>query len=312
MQAVFFITLITTVIAIMSAIISGGSSNSAQLKASYIAETRDYFEAMAKVVLNDITRQNMHANPKDYTDVAEYVRNMPQLKQLSPGRTEDAASDAWGRPLQGRIYTVYETLQASGGINVTVPVTAMAFVSAGPDGVMQTTLPTVTQLNQVTGISAPAGSDDIVLTFHNRRAQEDLFASTQASLRRIGSAAVKELQGRLADHRQKRLKVYQQDISAGKPVNIDMLDVTQDVDAPRFLKLDDSEQGLANRRSLGVDGDFNTLERTVNGGRMEVIAAAPASLAAPLVLRIRNTGSPTPWGKPANSFNYQIEVTAIQ
>ncbi|RYG61564.1 MAG: hypothetical protein EON60_03040 [Alphaproteobacteria bacterium] len=287
----------------MGSIIAGISSSSAKLNADFKVETQTYLEAVRTVVTTDITPEFMHANPNNLATLAAYLRGMPQLKQLASARTGDAATDAWGRELRGAIFTANEALQA----NVFAPVTGIALVSAGPDGVFQTTVPTVTQLSQVTGIAAPSGSDDIVVTFNNRRAQEDVFASMQAALRRIGTAAVKELQGRLATHREKQLVAYQKAITEGKSPDISMLDVSKDPTAPTFKKLDSTTAGLANRSALGIDGDFDMLQRTVKGGSMEVVATAPATAADPLILKLQNTKKATPWSK----VTYQLEVTAL-
>ncbi|RYG61746.1 MAG: hypothetical protein EON60_02370 [Alphaproteobacteria bacterium] len=287
----------------MGSIIAGMSSSSAKLNADFKVETQTYLEAVRTVVTSDITPEFMHANPSNYTTLATYLRGMPQLKQLASSRTGDAATDAWGRQLRGAIFTANEALQA----NVFAPVTGIAMVSAGPDGVFQTTVPNVTQLSQITGISAPSSSDDIVITFNNRRAQEDVFASMQAAMRRIGTAAVKELQGRLSAHREKQLAAYQKAITEGKSPDINMLDVSKDSTAPTFKKLDSTTAGLANRRALGVDGDFDVLQRTVRGGSMEVVATAPATAADPLILKLQNTKKATPWSK----VTYQLEVTAL-
>ncbi len=312
MQAIFFLSLISMIMAIMASMIAGGSSGASQLTADRVVETREFFKGMSKVVLSDITHEYLNANPQGYTDIGDYIRNYQQLRQLAPGRYENPATDAWGRPLEGRIFTVYESLQSSGNIRVVVPVTAIAFVSAGPDGEFQTVLPTVTMLSQVIGMQPPAGSDDIVLTFHNRRAQEEQFAAMQASLRRIATASVKELQTRVSDYRQQKLKEYQDQVTGGVVADIDNIDITNDPAAPRFLPLTNTAQGLANRRALGIDGEFATLERKINGGSMEVTSSAPALLSEPLTLRLVNGSTPTSWGNPRNSFNYQIEVTAIE
>lgn len=315
MQAVFILSLVTMIMAIMGSMIAGGTSGASQLTADRITETRTLFTDISKVILNDITRQHLHANPQGITDPAEYIRNMPAVKQLASGRYADPAADAWGNPIQGRIFTTYENLQTSSAIRVVVPVTGFAFVSGGPDGIIQTNLPTVTQLSQIIGITAPQGSDDIVLNFHNRGAQEEQFAVMRASLSRIGSAAVGELKARLSILRQERLEEYQRLIAAGQAADASMLDITMDpctAEVPCFLPLDNTDTGIANRRRLGIDGEFDSLQRTVDGGRMEVVAVQPATLADPMVLRLRNSDSPTTWGNPRNSFNYQIEVIAIE
>lgn len=304
MPAIFFITLLTAIMGIMGAIISGMSSSSAQLKANYIAETRTYFDSVRQVVLSDITPQNMHANIAGGTDIVAYLRATPQIQQLASGRTGDAATDAWGRTLKGYIVTENQALQA----NVIAPVTAIALVSAGPDGVFQTKITAATTINQVTSLAVPAGSDDILISFTNRGAQEQILAGMEAAMRRIGSAAVKELQGRLAAHREKQLASYQKQIKDGGSPNISMLDVSLDTTAPKFIALNNTKNGIANRRALGIDNDFDTLQRVLpNKGSLQVIATAPTTSKAPLVLQLQNATKPSPWP----TVNYQIRVTAL-
>lgn len=94
------------------------------------------------------------------------------------------ALDEWHRPLQGVM--VRQTgvgMYAKPGMAGTAPVVAMAIISSGPNGVLDTALPTnPTTLAQVTGITI--AGDDIGTTFSNQLTQSKAWQNiiTQAQI----------------------------------------------------------------------------------------------------------------------------------
>lgn len=317
MQAIFIISIFSLVLTIMASIISSGTSNTAQLTKQRIEETHAFFEKVAKVTLNDITLNQMMANPANATNPADFIKGMSQLSLLSSGRMGDPSLDAWGKPIQGVIFTEYQSLTNNSDSRVTVPVTGIVLVSGGPDGIVQTPIKPVTSLSGIYGIVVPTGAtgapanDDIIYAFDNSTMQQQALDGLKAHMERIGSAALRELQTRVGAYRQVKLAQYQSDIAKGKDVNISNLDISTDPNAPRFLALDNTQTGLNNRRQLGVDEDFSVIEETLpNGGQLVLNAPTPVNATDPLVITVTNSSNnPTPWGTKAVPLQYVIKVS---
>lgn len=319
MQTIFIISIFSLIMTVISAIISMGSSNTAQLTDQRIEETRQFFENISRVALNDITMEYMHGNPNGATTPESFIKNLSEIKRLSSGRLTNPALDAWGQEIQGAVLTEYQSLTASTDPEnrVIVPVTGYLLVSGGPDRVIQTTITSPTNVAQIYSVVVPTNSvgvpqnDDIIYAFDNRTVQQQILESIKARMNRIGTAALKELQVRISDYRQTKLATYQQQVASGQQGDLTLLDITNDTAAPKFLALDNSNQGKDNRRLLGVDEEFAMLEREIGtGGQFVLSAAQPSSTMAPLVIGITNDpAKPTPWGRPANQFRFQIKVS---
>jgi len=315
MQAMFIFSLFTFVLALMGSIISFGSKDAAILTDERIKETGRFFEAMAQVVKNDVTQKYLTANPHNHVTIANYIKGLPEVAAMSAGLYNDLGVDAWGRPLQGAIVTEYQLITASADANsvVSVPVTAIAFVSSGPDGVLQTVLPlNPTTINQVRNIVVPTNgsglptSDDIVYTFDNREDQMRQLQTIHAHMERIGTASLKEYQYRVTSFRAGLIAAYEQDVALGKAVAAPDMNLANHSNAPKMLSLESE----ANRYSLGVDEDIAVLERTLASGRRMVLSAVtPATANSPLELTLTNSpGSPTPWGTSSKPFRYIVRV----
>ncbi|PZP39993.1 MAG: hypothetical protein DI585_02255 [Pseudomonas fluorescens] len=318
MQAIFILSLFSMMLTVVASIISSGTSNTSLLTKERIAETNAFFQSVENVVLNDITIENMHGNPMGYATPAEYIRNESRLSSLSNGRLADPALDAWGRPIAGVIFTEYLSLTNSSDPDnrVMVPVTGIVMVSGGPDGVIQTNIPAVTSLVALQGIVVPSNAagapanDDIIYTFDNRTIQQNYLATLKSHMERIGTAALKEYQARVSSYRQVKLDAYKANIAAGRDVPAPDLTLAGDANAPRMMALANTTAGIENRRALGVDEDFNEIQRILpRNGRMVVTAPQPASAVDPLIITINNdSANPTPWGRPSNSLNYVVRV----
>lgn len=310
----------------MASIISNGTSSVGVLQKQNIQETYSFFENIARVVNNDITNKYYHGNPNEDTTITDYINNLSEVKRLSTGRMTNATLDAWGKPVKGMIYTQYEPFSTSSdpNNNIQIPITTFALVSGGPNRVVETVIPaTVANASNVKSISAPTGSDDIVYTFDNRQAQATLLNTIQLRLNRIGTASLKAIQSELADHRRKKLAEYQKRIADGENVDVsEVVDITDDPDAPHFLVLDRSPDGIKNRRTLGVDEDFTILETALpkisgaamaNGGKFIVSSTEPKTPSEPMQIILMNSSNKTPWGDPSKSkpFRFQITIQAI-
>lgn len=315
MQAMFIFSLFMFVMTLMAAIVTSGSTGSATLTDQRIADTRRFYEAVATVVKNDITQQYLTANPNNDKTAPAYIRNLPAAAAMSSGLYGDVGVDAWGNALRGAVVTEYQMLSSPSDpdSSISVPVTAVAFVSSGPDGTLQTAVPAnPTTILAVRNIVAPTDakglptSDDIVYTFDNRENQMRVMQTLQAHMERIGTAALKEYQGRVATFRAALVAKYQADVAAGKAVAPPSMDLADHGSAaPKMLSL----SSAANRRQLGVDEDFSMLERTLpDGSKMLMTTVAPANPDDPLVMTLTNGTKKTPWGKTGAAFKYVLRV----
>lgn len=315
MQAMFIFSLFMFVMTLMAAIVTSGSTGSAMLTEQRIADTQRFFEAVATVVKNDITQQYLTANPNNDKTPPDYIRKLPAAAAMSSGLYGEVGVDAWGNTLRGAVVNEYQLLSSASDPDnfISVPVTAVALVSAGPDGKLQTTIPanpaTVLAVRNIVAPTDAKGlptSDDIVYTFDNRADQMRVMQTLQAHLERIGSAALREYQGRVATFRAALVAKYQADVAAGKAVAPPSMDLADHgSSAPKMLSL----SSAANRRELGVDEDFSMLERTLpDGSKMVMTAAAPANPDDPLVLTLTNGTKKTPWGKTGAGFKYVLRV----
>jgi hypothetical protein len=315
MQAMFIFSLFTFVLALMGSIMTSGSKSSEILTEERIKETGRFFEAMAQVIKTDVTQKYLTANPNNHSTIPNYITGLPEVAAMSAGLYSSVGIDAWGKPLQGAIVTQYQLITASADANstVSVPVTAIAFVSSGPDGELQTVIPTnPTTINAVRNIVVPTDSsgkptsDDIVYTFDNREDQMRLLQTIHSHMERIGTASLKEYQYRVTDFRANLIKEYETNVSLGKAVAAPDMDLSTYANPPKMLSLETD----ANRYALGVDEDMAVLQRELASGRNMVLnAAAPTGANAPLILTLTNsTTKPTPWGTSSAPFRYIVRV----
>lgn len=315
MQAMFIFSLFTFVLALMGSIITSGTKGAETLTEERIKETGRFFEAMAQVIKNDVTQKYMTANPFNHVTIPNYITGLPEVAAMSAGLYSSVGVDAWGKPLQGAIVTQYQLITASADANsaVSVPITAIAFVSSGPDGVLQTVIPAnPTTIGAVRNIVVPTNaagqptSDDIVYTFDNREDQMRMLQTIHSHMERIGTASLKEYQYRVTDFRAGLIRQYETDVALGKAVAAPDMDLSTHANPPVMLSLATPE----NRYKLGVDEDILILERDLSSGRrMLLSAAAPTTATAPLVLTLTNDPSkPTPWGTSSSPFRYTIRV----
>lgn len=315
MQAIFIFSLFAFVLALMGSIITAGTKSAETLTADRIKEAGRFFEAMATVIKHDVTQKYLTANPHNSLTIPAYINGLPEVAAMSAGLYSSPGVDAWGKPLQGAIVTQYQLVTASADADstVSVPVTAIAFVSGGPDGVVQTAIPTnPSTIGQVRNIVVPTDasgkptSDDIVYTFDNREDQLRLLQTMQQHMERIGTAALAEYQFRALAFRTSLVEAYQRDVAAGNVVAAPNLDLAAHADSPRMLSLNSAE----NRYKLGVDEDFAILERTLASGRRMVLSAvAPVGASSPLMLTLSNSASsPTPWGTTSMPLRFVVRV----
>ncbi len=314
MQALFLISLFTFVIALMTSFIVSGTFNAAQLTKQRLDDTFRYFESMAEVIRAEVTQENMHGNPGTYATIPQYISNMPTVAAMSSGIYGNAATDAWGREITGAMLTRYMRFSAPSDSNqvLSVPVTAFAFVSGGPDGQVQTTLPSApTQLSDILNIAAPTDAqgnpttDDIVYTFDNRREMMLIIEDIKGHASKVGVTALKKFQADMATFRDQQLADYRAAIVAGQTVSPPSMDFSNNPNAPRLPAVDvSSTQAL-----LGIFEDVEAIERILPSGGRLVLSSNTPNMANPnLVITVRNhTTNPTPLG-PGASFLYTLII----
>lgn len=313
MQAALLLVLFTVLFAVMNGII-GTNDSSAQLRAQRIRETEDYFKAINMVVNTEITPNYWHGNPAGKTSITDYINNTETLKQLSPSRFADKSLDPWSTPLKGLILTRTLSIFTDGTAKVLAPVTGFLLVSAGPDKVFQTTIPTVTASTPLSTLQGViAAGDDIVSTFTDEEAQRDQLKRIRFHAGRIAAAALQKYQADIAAYRKQRIADYQAQLAtSGAIVNLDDM-MEDDTGAPTFADL----SVASNRSALGVDEDFGEIESgstltTTNAaqrGKLSVqsVANAPAKTLTVRVYDIAAT-SGSPWTGGTGGLLYQVTV----
>lgn len=311
MQAILLITMFTLMLSVINGIITGSGSSTAELTAERIAQTKAYFKAIDAVVNQELTPNHWKANTVGTTNVAQFVRLVPSLKQLSPSRFTDKALDPWSNPIVGKIITENRIIYADAatGARVMAPITGFLLVSMGPDRQLQTKL-NVTTLSGLLGAVPPAGSDDIAYTFTDEMAQRDQLKRLQGHVGRIAAAALQDYQLRLSTYRAARIASYQAQLAAGGSI-ADLDDMMEDgANAPTFLPL----SSAATRTALGVDEEFQRVEEGTSitsrassqRGRLRVLSSAVGKT---LTLKVYNGSPATPWFNPAaGGLLYQLSV----
>ncbi|MBI1308532.1 MAG: hypothetical protein GC129_01560 [Proteobacteria bacterium] len=306
MQAMLFLAIFSLFLSVTGGIIVGAGESTAQLSRMRVDAAQDYMNAVRKVAQN-ITLDNFELAPSSQTDILAFIRTTPDLAQLGTGRWADPTLDPWGQPMQGLMVRENRVLYSNPPSDtVVVPVTGVALISSGPNHKLETTIPAVGSISALQGILPPVGSDDIVITFTNEDAQRDNWANVRQHLGRIASAQLRYYQEQVNAYRTTIMNQYLTQLQSGS-ANL-TLDFTtlmaNDPNAPRFLDLSVD----ANRRLLGVDEDFRLLEKTLPGGGKLAITSI-ANPDSSLTLRLTNNAtSPTPWGSPASSLSYSINL----
>ncbi len=292
MPAVFFIALFSLVIALMMSFVVGSGSNVGQLNQQLAQETENYFKNLELVVNQDITPKQLElAND---TATAEQILRQNALAQMAPGRWGNPLYDAWGNPLSMPVNFPRENVAISA--DARVPVTGIILISAGPDRIFQTNLPTGGGLSGLFGVVPPSGSDDIVTTFTDEEAQRQTLASLNSRLERIAKAMLRVYKIEFAKYRLAVEANYRNELlsnPSAPPPDWSSL-IANDENAPQFVDIRDTEA----RKTLGVEEEFAFLERLLpNNGQMRVTfqeSAPDLHLGATLLLTNASNASPWP------------------
>jgi hypothetical protein len=297
MQAVIILAFFSLLIGIMSSFVVGAGSSTSQLQNALTQETLTYFEGIEKVINQEFTPNRFEAAPLG-TSIQE-ILSQTAILQIAPGKWANPTYDAWGNSL--RLGMVRENIPLSG--QAVAPVTGFLLLSAGPDRVFQTTVPTnLSSLAALQGIMVPAGSDDILATFTDEDAQRNTLSMLTMRLERIAGAMLRHYQIQMVEYRTKIENDYRNALvsnPATPPPDLTAL-LASDSNAPKFVNLStDNPNRFEDRKPLGVPEEFDVLERLLpSGGQLEVSILSGADLRFGATLVLRNPagrlGSPWP------------------
>lgn len=203
MQALIIFGIYGMFLATMGGIIAMLSSTTREIIDKQINLTQNLFTSVEAYYTNVFTTKNLvmpapsalstlAANSAENANI--YFVNQPEIQEFLNWNISTLPNDPWGNQIQ--VMATQQILPVD--VGVSVPVTGMAFVSSGRDLVLdtvtQTTLnsffgfPTPRPVNQVRRIEAPAGSDDMVHSFTNYKAQRDNWLRISDQFNRLVEA----------------------------------------------------------------------------------------------------------------------------
>jgi hypothetical protein len=319
MPALIFLLLFSMAMAVVTGIIVGGGSNTAQLIQNQIEETRSFMEGVKTVVQQDQTPSYLRATPKTLADdqnIEDFFMNTPSIRQLAMGKWGDPRLDSWGNPM--RLYMVTQNMPLLSNANnqVLVPVTGFAMVSSGPNRVFETpsiTTP-VANLSALYALLPPTGSDDIALSFTDQQAQENNFDQLNQSLKQIGSRVMRQYQ---VEYKMKVAQVVSNMIITTTLQSLDNLQINEQVnllsDAPRLPNIKDTTVS----KNLGIEENIAFLEQEwplppgsnpLIDSRGKLLVSSTIDATGAITIRLTNDPiKPSPW--PIVSMSMILEKT---
>lgn len=297
MQALLFMAIFSMFMSVATNIVVGSVGSTQQLTNQRRQETEEFFKNIG-MVINNLTRNAFEAAPVNQTDPIALIENTQELSQLGGGHWRGPTYDPWGSQIIALMARENRVIYTNGIDTVVAPVSAFALVSPGPNRALETELPGAASIASLQGILPPVGSDDIVSVFTNEAAQRENWAVVQHRVERIAAAEMRYYQVQAFQYRNQLMNQYLQQIKATGvlvPPDISQM-MKDDPNAPQFLDLNRDAAGLdSNRRKLGVDDDFNIIERTLtNGGRLKVVTTTNPDKTITLKV-INDPNNPTPW-----------------
>ena len=310
MQAILLLSIYALFASLVAGIIVSGSKNIEQLQRLYHTQTEAWFQNIADVTQNDLTPTNLQAMVaagRD-TNIITWLTSTPQLNALNLNGAFPA-SDAWRRPITGAASIEARELNQTALGSVQAPVTAVALISGGPNGVLEAGLAArlasmpLTNVN-VMGLESYRSGDDIILTFTDEAAQQRTWQAIKAHVDRIGQAALKHYQGQLKAYQAQLGSAYTANLTTGTAPSL-TVQLSTDPNAPRFLDLNITN----NIAALGVMEDFEQLTETRPDNSRFILLSDNPGNAQTLTLTLNNDtagGRPsTPWA----NLGYSLRLT---
>jgi hypothetical protein len=308
MQAVALISIFALFLSLVTGIIVTGSKNVEQLKRIYEIETAAWFQRIADVVLNDLTPSHLHSliSPGRGPNIISWLNNTPELNALNFNGTFPA-HDAWRRPITGAASIEQRVLNRNAFGVVEAPIAAIALISGGPNGVVETPLANqlaampLTNAN-VMGLESFRSGDDIVLTFTDEASQQRTWQVMKARVDRIGQAALKNYQAQLRAYQTQLGDAYTNNLISGLTSSL-TTQLATDPNAPKFNDL----SNFNNISALGVSEEFEKLTDLQSDNSRFALTATTSGNGQTLTLTLTNDTvggrMPTPWANVIYSIN---------
>lgn len=212
MQAFVYLGLFGAVFFAMVSVTVGAMYSTVQQQQAHVQKVKKMYTDIAHAI-NDVVLQTNGILTLSLPDNPPGNDNPNSLAFLAPyvGFTiDDMTTDPWGMPFKITRIDNTETLGAYGpactaGNELTencggakVQVSYYAVISAGPDRKFDTTLPTdITSWKNLNSAGAPAGSDDMVLTFSDQDALQKLWNHSVDIDQQVMRTVEKIYQGRV-------------------------------------------------------------------------------------------------------------------
>ena len=331
MQPLIFFALFGALLAAIAGIITTATDSTRQFVTNQITETRTYFEKVRLILTENVTPALMQIPYLTCPDGISYTENDVRAYLCQPNiarLTQWVGSgygiiDPWKREFTGFVIRDETPIYASApDYVVTVPVTAFALVSRGPDGELATqleadlgALSSSSSSRDVLRLSAPdpatcdvatdGSCDDIVLTFSNQVAQQRRWEAVKASVDRIGSAALRNYEQQFMKFAAELPVIFANNLSQFVDADGNIVFTSQNVNIWQGQGLNPPTLGAVDlssattRTAAGVDEEFRYLTDPISsGGSGLALAFAVTSSANGYqdVLTISVTNSASPWG----------------
>jgi hypothetical protein len=342
MQAMIIFAMFGMLLAGVGQIVSGASETTQKFNLILQEQTTEYFNNIKTIIADDIIQNTMALAERTScgTDIYASTRIepyvcLPQIAQTAvwPG-SDNGRNDPWRTPITGVVKHARMPLYAGTGNAFEIPVSAFAFVSAGPDRQLGATL-----LNQINTLQSAAntaatlravqaiqsthtdthGADDIVVTFSTLPALNRRWDKVSQAFENIAQMSLRNYNSIFLNFQNELDSFYYSNVNnfitsggvslspnalslwrSGAPLPPDM--IRPDFNPGMF---DNNVNGADARAALGVDEDFALIE---NLSSLD-IAATKSNFATfdQINLSLSNNGSP--WGNNLGQLNYSRSYT---
>ncbi|MCP5405692.1 MAG: hypothetical protein H6922_05680 [Pseudomonadaceae bacterium] len=343
MQALILFAVFGALLAAIAGVVTTSVESTRQFILNQVAATRTYFHNVEIALTEQVVPAEMQIAYQSCPDgtshgasnVKSYLCRTEVSRLASWSGASDGSVDPWKRDITGYVLKKDVPIYASlPNYVITVPVTAMVLVSAGPDGKLSNEvqsglagLSTSSQIRDVLRIVPPDPAscntstnscDDIVHTFTDQRALERRWKTIKEAMERIGGATVrhygiqfKQFLGQLPD-------IYNSNIaglfdgSGNLVINTANLNIWQGlgVSPPSLATV--NLNSAADRTNVGVDEEFRYLTDPVAAGGSGMglsftVGSTPNGYDDMLTIDLTNNGSP--WGGSTGTLAYRHIVS---
>jgi hypothetical protein len=307
MQAMLFFGLFGFMAAVIGGIIALSNVTAQKLRLMLLDQTHQQFKNVATVINEQYVRSYLQSPvPSGGTsqDIGPFICALQEVRQLIDCST-GLPKDPWGHDVTGKVVRQMKAFSTTNNLVFSVPVTAYAMLSAGPDGIVDTTLPpNPTTIAQLTALTAT--NDDILEVFTDAKGQQDNVNAVQGAMDHMGLAVQKQYQEQFGQIKSGLQNMYANingntDITSAQMQNAwkvwtDSSHQPPAVGDPNYTTLMTAYRtniipsyptpslnklftgAVFNPYTVGADGDLATIQRTLpSGGSMGVTASVSDS-----------------------------------